>query len=72
MQRTAKGVEVHSELEKVEKEVAIMKKLEHENLVQLFEAPGGVEERPGPMGFGRSGRRSGRPTVDERRSPVQF
>ena len=44
MTRTGRGVEVHNELEKVEKEVAIMKKLEHDHLVRLYEVIDDVED----------------------------
>lgn len=44
MNRTAAGVKVTSELDKVEKEIAIMKKLVHRNLVCLFEVIDDDEE----------------------------
>ena len=37
MERTAEGVHVHTELEKVEREIQIMKELTHPNVVCLFE-----------------------------------
>jgi len=44
MNRTATGVKVTSELDKVEKEIAIMKKLVHRNLVCLYEVIDDDEE----------------------------
>ena len=44
MERTADGVKVHSELDKVEKEIAIMKKLVHQNLVCLYEVIDDTED----------------------------
>ena len=44
MERTAAGVSVHSELEKVEKEIEIMKNLVHPNLVCLFEVIDDTED----------------------------